>query len=47
MADLLEILADDGTERAAGGNEPVFLDDPTSAWLISAGRVNVFAVSMD
>ena len=35
-----------GTELSAAGNTPFLLDDPTQAWLVLAGRVEVFCVGL-
>ena len=39
------LLGSEGT-RAAGNNAPVWLDDPTIAWLVVSGELDVFTVPM-
>ena len=34
----------EGVRLSVGGNTPFFLDDPSSAWIVMTGRVEVFAV---
>ena len=35
-----------GTELSVAGNTPFLLDDPTQAWLVLSGRVEVFCVGL-
>ena len=35
-----------GTRTEAGANVPILLEDPESAWLITEGHVNVFAIDV-
>ncbi len=46
MRACLDAIANEGTAREVTGNSPLLLVDPESAWLVTAGRVDVFAVPL-
>src|SRR5579884_4115216 len=44
MQDVLDLFAAEGPPREVAGNAPLPLDDGDSVWLVSAGRLDVFAL---
>lgn len=42
-----ERLTAQGQIQHRGGNQPLRLDDPTQAWLVRVGQVELFLVSLD
>jgi len=47
MPTWLELFRQEGTARQLAGNRPLTLDDPGRAWLVAAGRVDVFVVRLE
>lgn len=43
---LVSKLEEEGEEILVSGNKPFFLDDPSSMWLVEAGRIDIFTVSV-
>jgi len=43
-ASLVEVFAGDGLLQSAGSNQPFWLDEPASVWLVHRGAVDVFIV---
>jgi len=43
---LKQVFEKEGREQEVGGNAPLLLSDPTSAWLLVRGRAEVFSVAV-
>ena len=46
MDALRQVFETEGREQEAGGNAPLLLNDPGSAWLLVRGRAEVFSVAV-
>src|SRR5262249_62224121 len=46
-SDSLQFFEAEGTPQEVAGHTPLLLVDPEAVWLVAAGRVDVFAVSLE